>query len=102
MCHGSNGRRAALRAAGNWQQGGRRGSGAAGAVSRRPGLVRALPKAGWALATPLTPGEAWEHSSTDGLDGHVGFLMETCVGSCQVPGFFFSLVFAQIFSKQLL
>lgn len=65
----------------------------------KPGLVRALPKAGWALATPLTPGEAWERSSTDGLDGHVGFLMETFLGSCQVPGFFFPLVFAQIFSK---
>lgn len=78
------------------------GSGAAGAVGRRPGLVRALLKVGWALAMPLTLGEAWERSSTAGLDGHVGFLMETCVGSCQVPGFFFSLVFAQIFSKRLL
>lgn len=78
------------------------GSGAAGTVGRGPGLVRALPRVGWALATPLTPGEAWERSSTDGLDGHVGFLMETCGGSCQVPGFFFSLVFAQIFSERLL
>lgn len=70
-------------------------------MGRRPGLVRALLKVGWVLATLLTPGEAWELSSTDGVDGHVGFLMETCVESCQVPGFFFSLVFAQIFSKLL-
>lgn len=46
------------------------------------------------------PGRA--PAQTRAGNGHVGFLMETCVGACQVPGFFFSLAVAQIFSNQRL